>query len=60
MLTNVPYGKVTDATDQIMQNGVKVYGNSLEVNALRECIDLLRPGKMQGVDKVRDGELLLL
>ena len=60
LLTNVPYGKVTDATDQIMQNGVKVYGNSLEVNALRECIDLLRPGKMQGVDKIRDGGIAVI
>lgn len=55
LLTNVPYGKVTEATDQIMENGVKLYGNSLEVNALRECIDLLRPAKLHGVDKIVEG-----
>lgn len=55
LLTNVPYGKVTEATDQIMENGVKLYGNSLEVNALRECIDLLKPAKLRGVDKVEEG-----
>lgn len=60
LLTNVPYGKVTDATDQIMQNGIKVYGNSLEANALRECIDLLRPGKMQGVDKITNGGIAVI
>lgn len=60
LLTNVPYGKVTDATNQIMQNGIKVYGNSLEANALRECIDLLRPGKMQGIDKVSDGGVAII
>lgn len=55
MLTNVPYGKVTEATDQIMENGVKLYGNALEVNALRECIDLLKPATLHGVDKVSEG-----
>lgn len=60
LMTNVPYGKVTDATDQIVQNGIKVYGNSLEANALRECIDLLRPGKMQGVDKIRNGGIAII
>lgn len=60
LLTNVPYGKVTDATDQIMKNGVKMYGNSLEVNALYECIDLLRPGKIQGVDKIANGGVAII
>lgn len=55
LLTNVPYGKVTEATDQIMKNGQKLYGNSLEANALHECIDLLRPARLQGIDKVAEG-----
>lgn len=55
LLTNVPYGKVTDATDQIMKNGLKLYGNSLEANALHECIDLLKPGKLHGIDKISNG-----
>lgn len=55
LLTNVPYGKVTDATEQIISNGKKKYGNSLEANALHECIDLLRPAKLKGVERVEDG-----
>lgn len=55
LLTNVPYGKVTESTDQIMKSGQKLYGNSLEANALHECIDFLRPAKLQGIDKIKEG-----
>ncbi|MDW2797695.1 hypothetical protein RZO55_08945 [Clostridium boliviensis] len=55
LITNVPFGKVTDATEQIMENGKKKYGKSLEVNALYECIDLLKPGKIKGINKVEEG-----
>lgn len=55
LLTNVPYGKVTEPTDQIMENGRKLYGNSLEANALHECIDLLRPAKLYGIEKIAEG-----
>lgn len=60
LLTNVPYGKVTDPTDQIIKNGKKLYGNSLEANALHECIDLLKPAKLQGIDKVAAGGVGLI
>lgn len=55
LLTNVPYGKVTEATEQIAKNGQKLYGNSLEANALHECIDLLKPAKLKGIDRIAEG-----
>lgn len=55
LLTNVPYGKVTDATEQVVCQGEKKYGNSLEANALHECIDLLKPAKLQNGKIVEDG-----
>lgn len=60
LLTNVPYGKVTEPTDQIMKNGQKLYGNSLEANALHECIDLLRPAELKGIDKVKEGGVAII
>lgn len=60
LLTNVPYGKVTDPMDQIMKNGRKLYGNSLEANAIHECIDLLRPAKLRGIDKVAEGGIAII
>lgn len=60
LLTNVPYGKVTESTEQIVKNGYKLYGNSLEANALHECIDLLKPAKLQGIDKVEEGGIAII
>lgn len=40
-MTNVPYGKVTEANEQVIENGEAIYKNSLEANGLRECIDFL-------------------
>ena len=60
LMTNVPYGKVTDATEQIIENGEKLYGNSLEANALRECIDFLRPGVMKGQKKISEGGIAII
>jgi hypothetical protein len=55
LMTNVPYGKVTDATDQIFESGKRLYGSSLEVNALRECVDLLKPAEMKNNHRIREG-----
>ncbi|MGG2057230.1 N-6 DNA methylase [Lysinibacillus pakistanensis] len=55
LATNVPYGKVTEANEQFIEAGQKPYGNSLEANALRECIDLLKPAVMRNGRRVEDG-----
>jgi hypothetical protein len=55
LLTNVPYGVVTKATEQIIEGGSPSYGNSLEVNALRECIDFLRPAELKNNKEIREG-----
>lgn len=55
LITNVPYGKVTEANEQIIEQGAKIYGNSLEVNALRECIDLLKPATLKNGKRVKEG-----
>lgn len=55
LLTNVPYGKVTEANEQFIEEAAKVYGNSLEVNALRECIDLLKPAVMKNGERAIEG-----
>lgn len=55
LVTNVPYGKVTDATEQIIEGGEKIYSNSLEANALRECIDILKPAKIRNGRRIEEG-----
>lgn len=47
LLTNVPYGKISNPIEQFTEGGRAIYGNSLEANALRECIDFLRPARME-------------
>lgn len=51
LMTNVPYGTITDLTHQVSyfdesDGRTKSYGLSLEATSLRECIDLLRPKKL--------------
>lgn len=60
LITNVPYGKVTDATDQIVYYGQKKYGNSLEVNAIHECVDLLKPAKVKNGKTVEEGGVAII
>ncbi|MDZ4467979.1 N-6 DNA methylase [Bacillus cereus] len=55
LVTNVPYGKVTEANEQFLEYGQKPYGNSLEANALRECIDLLKPAVLRNGTKIVQG-----
>ncbi|WP_270215082.1 N-6 DNA methylase [Clostridium butyricum] len=60
LITNVPYGKVTDATEQIVEGGSKIYSNSLEANALRECIDLLKPARIRNGRRIEDGGVAII
>lgn len=60
LMTNVPYGKVTEANEQVIENGEAIYKNSLEANGLRECIDFLRPAVSKMVKQLKREELLLL
>ena len=60
LVTNVPYGKVTDATEQIIEGGEKIYSNSLEANALRECIDLLKPAKIKNGKYIEEGGIAII
>ncbi|RLA83536.1 MAG: hypothetical protein DRG78_04035 [Epsilonproteobacteria bacterium] len=48
LITNVPYGKVTEEKEQFIEHGKPIYGAALESNALRECIDYLKPEVKQG------------
>ena len=59
LLTNIPYGDVTDATEQFIENGTAIYGNSLEANGLRECIDFLRPAKQKNGTIIEEGGIAL-
>lgn len=43
LITNVPYGSITEQREQFIEAGIPKYGLSLEANALRECIDYLKP-----------------
>jgi len=47
LLTNVPYGKIANPLEQFLEDNKTPYGGSLEANALRECIDFLRPARME-------------
>ena len=60
LLTNIPYGKVTEANEQFIENGTAIYGNSLEANGLRECVDFLKPAKMKNGKVVEDGGIALV
>lgn len=59
LLTNIPYGKITNITQQIIDKGVSLY-NSLESNSLRECIDFLRPAKQINGKIVEEGGLAVV
>lgn len=59
LITNVPYGKVTEANEQVIENGEPTYKNSLEANGLRECIDFLRPAKMKNGKIIEDGGIAI-
>ncbi|QLF93654.1 N-6 DNA methylase [Pseudomonas sp. ABC1] len=48
LITNVPYGSVTEKREQFIESGQPAYGASLESNALRECIDYLKPAVKKG------------
>lgn len=47
LLTNVPYGKISNPLEQFSEGSKAIYGSSLESNALRECVDFLRPATME-------------
>jgi len=59
LLTNIPYGKITNITQQIIDKGVSLY-NSLESNSLRECVDFLRPAKQVNGKIVEEGGLAIV
>ncbi|MEE0709996.1 MAG: N-6 DNA methylase [Gemmiger sp.] len=60
LLTNIPYGKVTEANEQFIENGTAIYGNSLEANGLRECIDFLKPAKLKNGKVIEEGGIALV
>lgn len=60
LLTNIPYGKVTEANEQFIENGTAIYGNSLEANGLRECIDFLKPAKLKNGKIIEEGGIALV
>jgi hypothetical protein len=55
LMTNVPYGKVTESIEQVIENGEPTYGSSLEANALRECIDFLKPARLKNNKRIDEG-----
>ncbi|MCD0477800.1 N-6 DNA methylase [Chryseobacterium sp. LC2016-29] len=59
LITNVPYGKVTEATEQFIEDGEAIYKNSLEANGLRECIDFLRPAKLKNGKIIEEGGIAI-
>ena len=59
LLTNIPYGKVTEANEQFIETGTAIYGNSLEANGLRECIDFLKPAKLKNGKVIEEGGIAL-
>ena len=60
LLTNIPYGKVTEANEQFIESGSAIYGNSLEANGLRECIDFLKPAKIKNGKVIEEGGIALV
>ena len=60
LLTNIPYGKVTEANEQFIENGEVIYKNSLEANGLRECIDFLKPAKMKNGKVIEEGGIAIV
>ena len=60
LLTNIPYGKVTEANEQFIETGTAIYGNSLEANGLRECIDFLKPAKLKNGKVIEEGGIALV
>lgn len=59
LLTNIPYGKTTNISQQIIENGTALY-NSLESNSLRECVDFLRPAKQVNGRITEEGGLAIV
>lgn len=59
LITNVPYGKVTEANEQVIEDGEPIYKNSLEANGLRECIDFLRPAKIKNGKIIEEGGIAI-
>lgn len=59
LMTNVPYGKVTEANEQVIENGEAIYKNSLEANGLRECIDFLRPAVSKNGKTIKEGGIAI-
>lgn len=47
LLTNVPYGTTSLPLEKFSEGSINPYGSTLASNALRECIDFLRPGKIK-------------
>ncbi len=60
LVTNVPYGKVTEANEQVIENGEPIYKNSLEANGLRECIDFLRPAETKNGREIKEGGIAIV
>jgi type I restriction-modification system DNA methylase subunit len=59
LITNVPYGKVTEANEQFVDSGNTPYSSSLEANGLRECIDFLKPAKMKNGKITEEGGIAI-
>jgi|GEM_PF-7093845 len=59
LLTNIPYGKVTEAIEQFIEDGDALYKNSLEANGLRECIDFLKPAKQKNGKIIEEGGIAI-
>lgn len=59
LLTNVPYGKVTEANEQFVEGGETPYSSSLEANALRECVDFLRPARLKNGKIIEEGGIAI-
>jgi type I restriction-modification system DNA methylase subunit len=55
LITNVPYGSVTEKREQFIESGKPQYGSSLEANALRECVDYLKPEVRKGKKIIQPG-----
>jgi type I restriction-modification system DNA methylase subunit len=55
LITNVPYGSVTEKREQFIESGSAIYGSSLEANALRECVDYLKPEIRKGKKTIQEG-----
>jgi len=58
LLTNVPYGKkISDPLEKCFRSSSEPFpfGGTLEANALKECVDFLRPAKMEGGEIVEKG-----